>query len=96
MGCHVAQLNQCVALGIRQDRLVAQGSVRRAILSSRSGFVKRFGQLARLGWGYAGGRSSPAAMAAAMVDMRATLSVAARMHGSMFPAEGRRLEAPSR
>ncbi len=95
MRCHVAQPNHCVALGTRQDRLVAGVSVRQATLCSRSGFVKRFGQLATFGWCYAGGRSPVAAMPAAMVDMRATIPVAVRMRG-MVPAEGRRREVASR
>lgn len=96
MRCHVAQPNHCVALGIYQDRLMAQVNVRQAKQSSRSGFVTRFGQLAWLGLCGAGRRSPAAAISAVPVDKRTTKSGVVRMQGGMYSAEGRRREVPTR
>jgi hypothetical protein len=81
---YVAQPNHCVALGIRQDRLVAEVSVRQARLRLCSGFIQRSGETTRLEWRHLGTR--PVAQPVVACGTRMAMPMAVRMRGGMSPA----------
>lgn len=92
---HVAQPTHCVALGIRQDRLVAQVDVRQGNLCLRGGFM-RLGGLTDFARRESSGKPVLAAHLAARAGMRGATLAALRTCGGTCVVVARRYLLPLR